>query len=83
MVFQVGVVLTLIMFDLSGAALYVPLYAMVAITIGSASDRAARAAPARAGPRRRATRRRTRQHSAKVLPDAYACGSLRADMDSL
>ena len=35
MVVQVFVVLTLIAVDLSGAALYVPLYAMVAITIAS------------------------------------------------
>ena len=51
MVFQVVVVLTLITFDLSGAALAVPLYAMVAITIGVRHrDRAAGAARARAGP---------------------------------
>jgi CDP-diacylglycerol--glycerol-3-phosphate 3-phosphatidyltransferase len=35
MVVQVCTVLALLAFDLSGAALYIPLYAMVAITIGS------------------------------------------------
>jgi CDP-diacylglycerol--glycerol-3-phosphate 3-phosphatidyltransferase len=43
MVFQVCVVLALMMFDLSGAALYLPLYAMVAITVGSGIEIALRA----------------------------------------
>jgi CDP-diacylglycerol--glycerol-3-phosphate 3-phosphatidyltransferase len=43
MVFQVCVVLALMMFDLSGAALYLPLYAMVAITAASGIEIALRA----------------------------------------
>ena len=35
MVLQVAVLLVLITFDLSGVALYVPLYAMVALTVAS------------------------------------------------
>jgi CDP-diacylglycerol--glycerol-3-phosphate 3-phosphatidyltransferase len=43
MVVQVCVVLTLMTFDLSGAALYLPLYAMVAITVASGVEIALRA----------------------------------------
>jgi CDP-diacylglycerol--glycerol-3-phosphate 3-phosphatidyltransferase len=43
MVVQVGVVLTLMAYDLSGVALYLPLYAMVAITVASGVEIALRA----------------------------------------
>ena len=43
MVVQVGVVLTLMAYDLGGVALYLPLYAMVAITVASGVEIALRA----------------------------------------
>ena len=84
MVFQVAVVLALIMFDLSGAALV-----RAALRHGRDHGRLRRrdrrcapAAPARAGPRRRArvvARRPERTRSEVRSPEAYACGPLRAD----
>ena len=66
MVLQVGVVLALITFDLSGVALYLPLYAMVALTVASGVEIAA-AGPAAHGSRRRArsARRRGRPLAAR------------------
>ena len=82
MVVQVCVVLALITFDLSGVALYLPLYAMVAITVASGVEIGLRRAGGASAPRRRARgaarssrapAKRPRARGPEIGSEAYDC----------